>query len=159
MNDNYKTFTNKKQWEMYIRNILKQNDKALIRALMIIYDLQTEKEKNLSESVEDNNEGFNKLDATRLSKIAEKVNKKENLLSIDILMLRALMPKYWRQIMIRCKANIAKEKEEQEIKEIIKAQEEEDAKKIKLLEDCLVCPCEYGICDECRLQFYNEILS
>lgn len=47
-------FTSQKQWEAYLKDLLKTNDKALLRAIVLVYDNQTPEEKDKGESIEDN---------------------------------------------------------------------------------------------------------
>ena len=55
-------FTSQKQWEAYLKDLLKTNDKALLRAIVLVYDNQTPEEKDKDESIEDNCIGFSKND-------------------------------------------------------------------------------------------------
>lgn len=66
-------FTSQKQWEAYLKDLLKTNDKALLRAIVLIYDNQTPEEKDKGESIEDNCIGFSKIDAKEMGDIARKI--------------------------------------------------------------------------------------
>ena len=69
----WETFTNQKQWEAYLKNLLKTNDSALIKAIVLVYDLQTAEEKNTGKSIEENKIGFSKIDAYELGNIARRI--------------------------------------------------------------------------------------
>ena len=38
-------FTSQKQWESYLKDLVRTNDQALLRAIVLIYDNQTDEEK------------------------------------------------------------------------------------------------------------------
>ena len=46
-----------KEWEIEIKVLLKTNDVALKRAIVLIYELQTDEDKNLGVAKEENNVG------------------------------------------------------------------------------------------------------
>ena len=110
MSNIWETFTNQKQWEEYLKNLLKTNNKALFKAIVLVYDSQTEEEKRTNESVEDNKIGFSKIDAKDLSAIARKIKREEILTKGEFAKSRNKMPKYWKQLMIISKRNMQKQK-------------------------------------------------
>lgn len=104
----WETFTNQKQWEIYLKDLLQRNNKALIKALLLIYDRQTEEEKHISESIQDNSIGFNKYDTYILTYYAKSILEGGLLSPEDVYVIRAKMPKYWKQLM-----NISKQQQEE----------------------------------------------
>ena len=95
----WESFTNQKQWREYLRDLIKTNNKALVRAIVLVYDLQTEREKVAGESIEDNMVGFNKIDAKDLGAIAIKIKAGKTLTEGEIARSRNKMVKYWKQLM------------------------------------------------------------
>ena len=159
-------FTNQKQWEAYLKDLLKTNDRALLRAIVLIYDNQTPEEKDKGESIEDNCVGFSKIDAKEMGDIAKKIKAGKALTKGELAKSRNKMQKYWKQLMIISKKQ-AKAKKLQKHRELeAKMAEEElaiqkeDAEKlerlrrdIEILSKCSEegISCEYGICNECPI--------
>ena len=100
----YFGFTTQKQWRHYIKDLLRKNDNAVIRAVIQIYNRQTFDEQIEQESNVENGIGFSKNDAPFLSTVAiafisgKQVDKK----TFEI--TRNKMMHYWKQLM-----NISKE--------------------------------------------------
>lgn len=145
----WETFTNQKQWESYLKNLVKTNDRALIKAILFIYDLQTAEEKNTGKSVEENNVGFSKVDAYEMGIIAKKIKRGGPLTKSEIAKSRNKMPKYWKQLMIISKRNMQEHKEEEAMQEVAQEEYYEQLRFEDIIEE-KTCPCSYGICDECE---------
>lgn len=152
----WETFTNQEQWKIYLKNLVKTNDKALFRAIILIYNNQTEEEKCRRESIEDNKRGFDKIDAFEMAAIANKIKNGQQLTKGELYKSRNKMTKYWKQLMIISKAKMEKEKQELEraLNEVAhKAQQElmktDNNEIIKCLKEGKSC--SYGICSECPL--------
>lgn len=145
----WETFTNQKQWESYLKNLVKTNDRALIKAIILIYDLQTAEEKNTGKSIEDNKIGFSKIDAYELGNIAKKIKRGQSLTEDEVAKSRNKMQKYWKQLMVISKKRM-QEKEDQEAKEELKQFELEEEIHYRQLTFEDVFPGCYGICDECE---------
>lgn len=152
-------FTSQKQWEAYLKDLLKTNDKALFGAIVLIYDNQTPEEKDKGESIEDNCIGFSKIDAKEMGDIAKKIKANKALTKGELAKSRNKMQKYWKQLMIISKKQ-AEAKKLQEQKELEAKLAEEDAEKLERfrhdIETLRKCSeegisCEYGICDECPI--------
>jgi hypothetical protein len=92
-----------------ILKLLDENDRAVERAVLVIYENQTREEQGVNATVEENGIGFTGADAFILSKFAQWLLKgKGNHLSPRQLEIAApKMKKYWRQLLVA-----AKEKEE-----------------------------------------------
>ena len=158
-------FTSQKQWEAYLKDLLKTNDKALLRAIVLIYNNQTDEEKNKGESIEDNRIGFSKIDAKEMGDIAKKIKAGKALTKGELAKSRNKMQKYWRQLMIISKEQAeAKKLQKQKELEDMLAEElaaiEEDKLKLEqfrehneILRRCSEegIACSYGICDECPI--------
>lgn len=148
-------FTSQKQWEAYLKDLLKTNDKALLRAIVLVYDNQTLEEKDKGESIEDNCIGFSKIDAKEMGDIARKIKANKALTKGELAKSRNKMQKYWKQLMI-----ISKKQAEAKLAEEELAAQKEDAEKLERfrqdIETLRKCSeegisCEYGICDECPI--------
>jgi len=147
----WETFTNQKQWESYLKNLVKTNDRALTKAIVLIYDLQTDEEKSIGKSVEDNKIGFSKIDAYELSNVAKKIKRGQALTEAEVAKSRNKMQKYWKQLMVISKKQMQEKKDQEELKQV----EEEIYYEQLTFEDVFpiqekTCPCYYGICDECE---------
>lgn len=153
-------FTTQKQWKAYLKDLLKTNDKALLRAIVLIYDNQTPEEKNKGKSIENNCVGFSKIDAKEMGDIARKIKAGKALTKGELAKSRNKMQKYWKQLMIISKKKAeAKKLQEQREKEL-EATEGKWEDKLKLewlreyneaLRRCSEegVACSFGICDEC----------
>ena len=89
-----------------IQALLAQNDKAVARAVVAIYNRQTEDEKASAVTVKDNGVGFSGIDARRGTYYAEYVMKTGRLSGRHLELARKMVSKYWRQL-----AEIANAKE------------------------------------------------
>lgn len=148
-------FTNQKQWKLYLKNLVKTNDKALLRAIVLVYENQTAEEKNKDKSIEDNCAGFDKVDAAEMSTIARKVKAGKALTESELAKSRNKMPKYWKQLMIISKEKAEAKKRAYDEQVTI---EEYESEKREQFQDCCEAirrcveegvSCSYGICDEC----------
>ena len=151
----WECFTSQKQWKAYLKDLLKTNDKALLRAIVLIYDNQTPEEKDKGESIEDNCIGFSKIDAKEMGDIARKIKANKALTKGELAKSRNKMQKYWKQLMI-----ISKKQAEAKIAAEELATQKENAEKLERfrqdIETLRKCSeegisCEYGICDECPI--------
>lgn len=148
----WEAFTTNKQWESYLKQLVKTNDVALFRAIVLIYENQTEEEKYAGESVEDNKIGFSKYDARELSAIALKIKARKPLSKAEVARSRIKMPKYWRQLMVISKRRMAARKVlEEEIHQEMQGSIQPCSIQSKALIKCSDegITCTYGICDEC----------
>ena len=91
---------NGKEWTKdSIKDLLKHNDKALIRAILVIYSYQTDNEKAWGETKYDNGMGFNGLDANLLSSFAQQYEQRHFLTDKQLFIARKKMPKYAGQLL------------------------------------------------------------
>lgn len=146
----WQSFTTNKQWEQYLKQLVKTNDKALFRAIVLIYDNQTDEEKYKGKNVEDNNVGFTKYDAREMSEIALKIKAKIPLSKAEMAKSRNKMQKYWKQLMVISKRRMAEKKSKEDAEQQATAKQRfQDSTEalIKCSEEGIACG--YGICDEC----------
>lgn len=147
----WKFFTTQKQWRLYLQDLVKTNDTALLRAIVLIYNNQTYEEKQSHEAKE-------------MSEIAEKIIKGEQLTAGELAKSRNKMAKYWHQLMDislrqqKEQESASKQPEPKKAEEPEQVAPEPDRDKVeqfksfteamrKCSEDGIAC--EYGICDEC----------
>lgn len=151
-------FTNQKQWEKYLRNLVRTNEKALLKSIILIYNNQTFEEKEAGTSIYENKIGFNRFDSKEMMRIARKLKQRVPLTEYEIAYARIVMPKYWKQLMIISKQKQKDKKEQEEFeeeleKERILTQEKKELSR-ELEENICRCmnegiSCSYYICDEC----------
>lgn len=155
----WESFTNQKQWEAYLKNLIRTNNTACLKAILLIYDNQTNEEKAAGISVEDNKVGFSKWDAEEMSAMARKLKKGKQLSQGELLRAKLIMPKYWRQLMVisKIKMEDAKKMEELVNSSVLTKDEIESIIKEEEFRQCLEegKPCSYGICDECQNTLRN----
>lgn len=90
-----------------IQRLLAENDKAVARAVVAIYQRQTDEEKSSQATVKENGVGFNQADARRGAYYAGYIATSGRLTGRHLAIGRKMMMKYWRQL-----AEIANEKEQ-----------------------------------------------
>jgi len=81
-----------------IQNLLATNDRAVARAITVIYARQTEDEQATQSTSKSNGIGFNGRDAGFASSLAEKLGKGWTLSPKQVSCGRKMMMKYWRQL-------------------------------------------------------------
>ncbi len=96
----WETFTNQQQWKEYLQNLLKTNDKALLRAIVLIAQRQTPEEIAMGATIDKNNVGFGTVDAEFLSAMAFRIEMGRELTPKMMAISRNKMPKYWKQLMV-----------------------------------------------------------
>ena len=108
----WETFTNQQQWKEYLQQLVKTNDRALMRAIWVIYQRQTEDEQAMGQTVDHNGRGFGKVDAMFFTSLVHRVQAGQGVASSELAIARNKMPKYWRQLMIVSKERMRTQKEE-----------------------------------------------
>lgn len=89
----------KRIWtEDEIKALIKTNDKALCRAILRLYNEQTEDEKTTGDTKHSNGVGFNKFDAEILSSFAEFFKRTGFLTAKQMIVARKKMIKYSKQL-------------------------------------------------------------
>lgn len=102
----WETFTNQKQWKEYIQNLIKTNNKALIKSIQIIYKLQEDDEQYKGETVNSNGVGFSRIDAEYFTLLVQKIKYQGTISPKDVAIARNKMVKYWKQLMYVAKKEI-----------------------------------------------------
>ena len=140
------------QWRPVLQCMMITNDNNLKKCILKIYEFQTQEEKNGKVTKDENEFGFNKVDAEEMSQIAEKLLRGEELTKGELAKSRNKMLKYWRQIMVVCKDHLKKNLSvEKQIE--VNYQHQEEVSKV-WQEEKQRCqeegkPCSYGICSDC----------
>ena len=88
-----------------LRNQLGKNLNSALKALQIIYEFQTEDEKESESTCYENGMGFTGLDAPLLTSFASQVNRGRSLSEKQTSILFKMMPKYAGQIFINAVNN------------------------------------------------------
>ena len=96
-----KTVTvNGKEWNKEaIKELLEKSDKAVERAITVIYGYQTEDEKRIEGTSHDNGMGFNKIHAEFLSSLAQQIEKGRTLSPKQIAIGRKMIVHYSGQLL------------------------------------------------------------
>lgn len=96
----------KAEWKACIQDLLDRSDRAVARALVVIYNNQQEHEKQAHRSIEHDNKGFSSYDAPVILPIAEVAAAGFKLNESSIKIARPIIKKYWRQLMEASKRNL-----------------------------------------------------
>lgn len=89
------------QWtKESILSLLDTNVVAVMRAIVAVYNLQTEDEKIEKVSKHENNVGFGKIDAKILAEYALDIKSGKGLTKAQIAIGRNKIKKYWRQLLM-----------------------------------------------------------
>ena len=107
----WESFTNQDQWREYLQNLVRTNDRALVKSILVIYERQTEEEKHSGQTTEHNGKGFGKIDSEFFTQIVVQLKHGYPLTDRQIAVARNKMPKYWRQLMQVSKAKMERERE------------------------------------------------
>lgn len=94
-----------KEWRRELQALLLASDKALERAIVVIWEQQTYTEQESGQALIEDGVGFNKFDAPLMTKYAKQLIGKTHLTNKQKLKARSVMPKYWKQLMRISKAN------------------------------------------------------
>jgi hypothetical protein len=81
-----------------IKSNLSTNPKWIERALVVLYEYQTDSEKSTNKTQIFNDLGFNKPDSSYLSYCAKWVKSGRSLSGVHLTKCGQKLPKYWRQI-------------------------------------------------------------
>ena len=95
---NFNELTTKKDRTAYIRNMLATDARWALKALVRIYENQTEDEKSAEETRLDNGIGFTGADASLLTSYAKQYLARKSLTEGQMAYIFKMMPKYARQL-------------------------------------------------------------
>ena len=102
---------NGKAWDKEsIKDLLDRNDRAVCRAILLIYSFQTDEEKYMGTTKTINGKGFSKFDVEILSSYALQLKQGRELTEKQMYVARPKIKKYTKQILEYMKAK----QEEQE---------------------------------------------
>lgn len=99
----------KAEWRKELVALLCRSDYACIRALHRIWDLQTDAEKLSGQALQVDDVGFNKVDFQK-AKLYISKHERGSLDDDDMRHVRAMMIKYWRQLMELSKLNLSRKR-------------------------------------------------
>lgn len=81
-----------------LRELLERNDKAVIKALKLLYSFQTIEEQSNEKTIEANGKGFNSVDSEILSSFADRLIQGKGLSKNQLAIARKRILKYSGQI-------------------------------------------------------------
>jgi len=81
-----------------IQELLEKNDTAVLRAVLAIYDRQTEDEKDIRGTRHLNSVGYSGVDGEIMSSFARQIQKRNSLSPKQMVIARKKMKRYWRQL-------------------------------------------------------------
>ena len=87
-----------KQVKEWMQNLLLTNDKAVCRALVVIFERQTADEQVIGATRFNNNVGFTGVDAEICTSFAKQVLSRGFLTPKQMVIARKKMLRYWRQL-------------------------------------------------------------
>ncbi len=88
-----------------IQQLIAENDRAVVRALLAVYANQTPAEQANGSTVEDNGAGFTGADAEILTSFVKFYQRAGFLTPKQVALARARVGKYWRQLLIAAENN------------------------------------------------------
>lgn len=92
----------KKEQREYLREMLSSNERWAIKALLLIYDYQTEEEKQVETTSDLNGVGFTGTDGEILTSFANQYLRKGTLSPRQKEIMMPKMKKYWQQVLHQC---------------------------------------------------------
>lgn len=98
-----------KEWKKELQDLLCRSDKAVVEAMLRIWDFQTDGEKIANQTLEENGIGFDKVDSSYMKQYIDKYYA-GTLTKEDVSFLRSRMLRYWKQLMQLSKEKIRKQK-------------------------------------------------
>ena len=93
------------QVKKWVQDLLDRNDLAVCRALMVIFDRQTQYEKDAEHTSEYNHIGFSGVDGEILTSFAKQYASRKFLSPKQMVIARKKMKKYWKQLADISKSN------------------------------------------------------
>lgn len=144
----YFGFTTQKEWRKYIQDLLEHYDRAVVKAVVRIYQLQTDDEQNVRRSNVINGIGFSKNDAEFLSLVAEAFIAGRQVDKRTFEITRCKIKRYWKQLMKLSKAGL--EDKLIQIKQRIAEREAEEVLDAGVVADneCDIDSCDSGCAGE-----------
>jgi len=94
----YAELTTQEERVTFLKEKLASDPRWAIRAMLKIFEYQTEEEKNIEATTENNGVGFNGIDGEILTSFSHQVNRGRNLSMKQLAILFKKMPKYAKQL-------------------------------------------------------------
>jgi hypothetical protein len=94
----YSELKTKKEKVAFVKQMLASNPTWAVRGLLRIYEFQTESEKSIGETTEDNGVGFSGADAHILSSFADQIKAGRQMSVKQMAMIYKKMPRYSGQL-------------------------------------------------------------
>ena len=91
-------FTTQKEWKEYLQNLIRTNDRALYKAILLIDARQTDMEKAMGATIEHNKRGFGASHAPFLTSMALRIRGGVELTPQMKAISRNMMVHYWKQL-------------------------------------------------------------
>lgn len=91
-------FNSQREAKSAIQQSIDTNDRAVLKALSMIYSRQTEHEKSCEQTHELNNVGFSAFDAEILTSFAKQVQDGRLLSQKQMAIARPKVRRYWKQL-------------------------------------------------------------
>ena len=91
-------FTTQKEWKAYLQELIRTNDQALYRAILLIDARQTDMEKAMGATFESNKRGFGASHAPFLTNMALRIRGGAELTPQMKAISRNMMVHYWKQL-------------------------------------------------------------
>lgn len=92
------SFTTQKEWKEYLQNLIRTNDRALYKAILLIDSRQTDMEKAMGATIEHNKRGFGASHAPFLTSMALRIRGGAELTPQMKAISRNMMVHYWKQL-------------------------------------------------------------
>lgn len=90
-----------------IQHLIDTNDRAVYRALLVVFENQTSQEQHCGRTVENNCVGFSSWDAEFLTDMVANLKKYGHLTEKQLAVTRNKIRRYWKQLMVASKEKVA----------------------------------------------------
>lgn len=94
----YSELKTKKEKKAFVREMLATNPAWAVRGLLKIYEFQTDAEKRVGDTTEDNGVGFSGVDAPILSSFADQIKAGRQMTAKQMGIIYKKMPRYSGQL-------------------------------------------------------------
>jgi hypothetical protein len=91
-------FASQADAKLKIQTLLDENDRAVLRAMVVIFEAQTASEQSCNFTHDANGVGYSAVHAEIMSSFAKQFEKKKFLSPKQLVIARKIVRKYWRQL-------------------------------------------------------------
>lgn len=88
-----------------VQALIEANDRAAVRALLVVYGNQTASEKSSHTAAEHNGVGFSQMDAEILTSFAQFYQRAGFLSAKQMTILKKKIVRYWKQVLVAIEGN------------------------------------------------------